>query len=79
MSTLILIKERRNDVIPTAHEGFKAGDDVAKRSDPLHVLVGPITRQRAKKIKEAMVGLANTRWPSVISRLQEHTYIIWAL
>ena len=51
-------EEGGNNVIPTAHEGFKAGDDVAKRSDPLHVPVGPITRQRAKKIKEAMAGLA---------------------
>ena len=45
-------------MIPTAHEGFKAGDDAAKRSDPLYVSVGPITRQSAKKIKEAIAGLA---------------------
>ena len=45
-------------MIPTAHEGFKARDDVAKRSDLLHVPVGQITRQIANKIKEAMAGIA---------------------
>ena len=53
-------EEGGNDMIPTAHKEFKAGDYAAKRSDPLQVSVGPITRQRAKKIKEAMAGLANT-------------------
>ena len=51
-------EEGGNDVIPTTHEGFKTGDDVVKRSDLLYLPVGPITRQRAKKIKEAMAGLA---------------------
>ena len=30
--------------------------------DPLQVLDGPITRSRAKKIKEAMQGLVQTTW-----------------
>ena len=46
-----------SDAISISHEGFKAGDDAVKRSDPLHVPVGPITRQRAKKNKETMAGL----------------------
>ena len=30
--------------------------------DPLQVLDGPITRSRAKKIKEAMQGLVQSTW-----------------
>ena len=30
--------------------------------DPLVVLDGPITRSRAKKIKEAMAGLVHSNW-----------------
>ena len=30
--------------------------------DPLHVLVGPITRARSKKIKEALNGLIQEIW-----------------
>ena len=30
--------------------------------DPLHVLVGPITKARSKKIKEALNGLIQDIW-----------------
>ena len=35
------------------HKAFK---------DPLHVLVGPITKARSKKIKEALNGLIQEIW-----------------
>ena len=31
-------------------------------NDPLHVLVGPITRARSKKIKKALNGLIQEIW-----------------
>ena len=34
----------------------------ATPSDPLHVLVGPITRVRAKRFKEALNGLIQDTW-----------------
>jgi hypothetical protein len=34
----------------------------AQLKDPLHVLVGPITRARSKKIKEALNGLIQDIW-----------------
>ena len=30
--------------------------------DPLHVLIGPITKARSKKIKEALNGLIQVIW-----------------
>ena len=30
--------------------------------DPLHVPIGPITRARAKKFKEALIGLIQDLW-----------------
>ena len=40
------------------------GNDENQRAikDPLHVLVGPITRARSKKIKEALNGLIQEIW-----------------
>ena len=35
----------------------------APLKDLLHVLVGPITRARSKKIKEALNGLIQDIWP----------------
>ena len=32
------------------------------KKDPLHIPDGPITRSRAKKIKEAMQGLVQSTW-----------------
>ena len=34
----------------------------APLKDPLHVLVGPITRARSKKIKKALNGLIQDIW-----------------
>ena len=34
----------------------------AAQRDPLHVLVGPITRARAKRFKEALNGLIQDTW-----------------
>ena len=45
------------DVIQTTQGEPKEGGDTVKRSDPLYVPVEPITKQRAKKIKEAITGL----------------------
>ena len=41
----------------------KRGNDENQQAlkDPLHVLVGPITRARSKKIKEALNGLILTQ------------------
>ena len=41
------------------HDEFYVG---AINKDPLVVLNGPITRSRAKKIKEAMAGLVQSTW-----------------
>uniref|UniRef100_A0A2N9I319 Reverse transcriptase domain-containing protein n=1 Tax=Fagus sylvatica TaxID=28930 RepID=A0A2N9I319_FAGSY len=48
----ILLKERGND-------GNQGGPSL---KDPLQVPDGPITRSRAKKIKEAMQGLVQSTW-----------------
>jgi hypothetical protein len=42
------------------------GDDVIQPSkDQLEVLVGPVTRLRAKKFKEAFNGLLQDTWAKV--------------
>jgi hypothetical protein len=38
------------------------GNQQASLKDPLHVLVGPITRARSKMIKEAISGLIQEIW-----------------
>jgi hypothetical protein len=38
------------------------GNQQASLKDPLHVLVGPITRARSKIIKEAISGLIQEIW-----------------
>jgi hypothetical protein len=38
------------------------GNQQASLKDPLHVLVGPITRARSKMIKEAINGLIQEIW-----------------
>ena len=48
------IKERGND------ESFGGSIGEVTVHNPLNVLDGPITRSRAKKIKEAMVGLVQS-------------------
>ena len=41
------------------HDGNQGGPSL---KDPLQVPDGPITRSRAKKIKEAMQGLVQSTW-----------------
>jgi hypothetical protein len=41
------------------HDGNQSGPSL---KDPLQVPYGPITRSRAKKIKEAMQGLVQSTW-----------------
>jgi hypothetical protein len=50
-----ILKERGND-------GNQGGPSL---KDPLQVPDGPITRSRAKKIKEAMQGLVQSTWDEV--------------
>ena len=61
---------------------FDVGDDLRKNhfeergndenqqalNDPLHVLVGPITKARSKKIKEALNGLIQEIWANSNAR-----------
>jgi hypothetical protein len=44
---------------PISHDGNQGGPSL---KDPLQVPDGPITRSRAKKIKEAMQGLVQSTW-----------------
>ena len=47
--------------------------------DPLVVPDGPITRSRAKKIKEAMAGLVQSTWAELAHSLARHQNSRWAL
>jgi hypothetical protein len=50
---------RSNPFEERANDGNQGGPSL---KDPLQVLDGPITRSRAKKIKEAMQGLVQSTW-----------------
>ena len=41
---------------------WRSVDENQQVKDPLHVLVGPITKARSKKIKEARNGLIQEIW-----------------
>ena len=52
--------------------GWKNGFGVGGLlKDPLHVPVGPITRARSKKIKEALNGLIQDIWADSITGLSK--------
>jgi hypothetical protein len=62
---ILFIKEKQT--IPSCvlflNEGGEAGNQGGPSlKDPLQVSDGPITRSRAKKIKEAMQGLVQSTW-----------------
>ena len=50
------------------------GDKCKMSKDPLHINGGPITRARAKKMKEALNGLIKDIWASSATskRIHEH-------
>ena len=60
------------------------GNDVnQKADDPLQIPTGPITRARAKRIKEALNGLVQETLAKQISlgpsnKVQDVTYLVWA-
>ena len=52
-------QEGGDDVIMAARDEMQGQEDSANNTmDPIHIPVGPITRHRARKIKDAMAGLA---------------------
>jgi hypothetical protein len=61
MDPLMVLVDSHHCYIPKYHhnDGNQSGPSL---KDPLQVPDGPITRSRAKKIKEAMQGLVQSTW-----------------
>ena len=54
-----LVAAEKHRILPSKGDGNQGGPSL---KDPLQVPDGPITRLRAKKIKEAMQGLVQSTW-----------------
>ena len=53
---------RSNPFEERGNDEYQGGLVDKNKKDPLHIPDGPITRSRAKKIKEAMQGLVQSTW-----------------
>ena len=66
MEDVLLSHQQHNDFDSRSNPFEERGDDaIQPLNDPLEVTVGPVTRLKAKKFKEAFNGLLKDTWAKV--------------